>query len=467
MSILTANLKHLYQRRGLWLIYVFLGFLMISLLTAPLERPEAGKGRFAGPVVAAFIIGLLATSLQMDILSKPLSYCLPGHRRAVRRYVLCIGAGVNVLASMIFLAYPHVHGPQLLLVLCSAVSAGLTFYMAGAAFALVGIKAAIGFVLIPLAVGAGELYDLDVLLERIIVENCYPVILAGILSSVGMWLWLSSRGLARKRCGVLWVGLLDVFNAKKLKRCENARAAIKWKRLKEHPRPWVEKLFLSRMDKYDYSGPGRYIWGVLYSTSALALSRWPNLLLLVLVFAIMFGYIGQDATFVLILLPAMLVLGRHLTPIHSTMLISGGRRRRFTTALALAATDAALLCIATLIISGLSMLLAALMPDFTFAGNTFSFQPIDPRVALVPLIFLPIASTIQLAFRRMPFSVFSALTLSLYAVIFLAIVWHENLGILVNPLFVAGVAAAGWGIFLIVLRQICMNRCLVGRGHSH
>ena len=466
MSILIVNLKHLYQRRGLWLVYVLLGCAAAGVVAAPADRPQAGKGLYVGPLIIAFMVGFLATLLQIEVLAKPFSYCLPGHRRIVRKCVFLIGVATNALCSMLFLTYPDLSGPQLVLVLCSAFFAGVVFYLLGAAAALGVRNAAIVFGLLPVAIVAEEFFDLHVLLERIIIGDVFLVIFVGILSSIATWLWLGRPGLARRYCAVPWIGFLDVFNKEKLRRYANARAGVKWKKLREHPRPWVEKWFLARMAKYDYGGPGRYFWGVLYSTSALAVSRWQNIPLLALVLTIMFGYIGQAAVFALIMVTAMAAMGRQ-PPVYSTMLISGGRRRRFTTTLGLAVTDAALLCIATLIISGLSILLARFMPTFAIEGKTFSFRPIDPRVAIVPLIFLPFASTMQLVFHTRPILMLTSLLLPLYAAMFLAFVLREHVEHLVNPLSVVSLLVVGWGAFLLTLRHICEKWCLVGQRRMH
>jgi len=466
MSILSVNLKHLYQRRGLWVVYLLFGFVVFIFMKDSLVHPKAGEGDFVGFAVLSFFIGFLAILPQMEVLSTPLSYCLPGHRRVFRRYVFYTAIATSAVCSMLFLRYPDLYGGPLALVVCSAFFAGLTFYMAGVTFVMVGMNAAFIFGLLPLTVLVGERYDLDMLLERIIIGNVFGVVLVGILISIAMWFWLGRPGLVRRYCAVPWMGFMDIFNKEKLMRYTYARTRTVQKRFRKHPRPWVEKWFLGRMERYDYRGPGRFYWGALYCTSALAVSRWQNLPLLALVLTIMFGYIGQAAVFALIMLPAMAAMLRQ-PPVYSTMLISGGRRRRFTTTLGLAVTDAALLCMGTLVISGLSILLARFMPTFALIGHTLSFRPIDPRVAIAPLLFLPFASTMQLVFHRMPFLLFAALMLPLYVPVFLAIVWRENVELLINPLSVLSLLVVSWGIFLLTLRHICEKWCLVGQRRMH
>ena len=109
MSILTANLKHLYQRRGILLVYLALGFIAFVSIAVLFKRPAAGQGRFIGLVVLAFAIGLIAALLPIEIMTKSFSYCLPGHRKVVRRFIFWVGVVVNLFGSLLFIMYPDLH----------------------------------------------------------------------------------------------------------------------------------------------------------------------------------------------------------------------------------------------------------------------------------------------------------------------------------------------------------------------
>ena len=80
MCVLVANLKHLYQRRGLWLVYAGLGLIVWFAVEKALSAPTEGEGLFGGLLVGSFLGGLLVAALQMETASKPFSFCLPGHR---------------------------------------------------------------------------------------------------------------------------------------------------------------------------------------------------------------------------------------------------------------------------------------------------------------------------------------------------------------------------------------------------
>jgi len=44
----------------------------------------------------------------------------------------------------------------------------------------------------------------------------------------------------------------------------------------------------------------------------------------------------------------------------------------------------------------------------------------------------------------------------------------KALSTMMNPIYlVVGLLVLSWGIFVMVLRYICMKRCLVGQGHTY
>ena len=89
MSILAANLKHLYQRRGVRFWYVLL------LCQMPMILMPSKFDRYLGYLIVSLLMGVLAGGLQKDILTKPFSFCLPGHRRITRTFIFRIGYVVN------------------------------------------------------------------------------------------------------------------------------------------------------------------------------------------------------------------------------------------------------------------------------------------------------------------------------------------------------------------------------------
>ena len=464
MSILTANLKHLYQRRGLWLVYVCLGFIAFIGIAVSFKHPAARQGQFTGLVVLAFVVGLLLALLPIEVMSKPFSYCLPGHRKVVRKFIFSVAVVFNFLASLRFLWYPGLNSGQLVLAVCSALFAGLIFYWLGVwlAFGFRNSAALIGF--LPLVIFGGAFFGLHATIERSIVGNPPGVILVGVLSSVLAWLWLGNAGLARRYCGVPGIGFFDAWNRDKMQKYRQVRLAKKWDKLRKHPSPWVETFFLGRMNRYDYLSVGRYIWGALYKTFGIALSTWKAAfsgVLLAFVMVCFLGYMGAGKN-ILFIMPGLMVAQMRL-PVYSSMLISGGRNERYRCAIILVITVAVLITVMVTIIAAPSLPLATIMPDITLQGRTFTFHAMDIELFFVPLLMIPIVFTIQLIFYRKPIFMMWLIMLVFVMLFITSISWHKQLISSINPMFFIGGLILCWSTFLLVSRYICMKRSLIGK----
>jgi len=474
MSILTVNLKHLYQRRGLWLVYVLVVLFAFAGIALLFEGPEPGQGRFVGLIVLAFVVGLLFAVLPIEVLSKPFSYCLPGHRKMVRKFVFCVGIVFNLFGSLLFFVYPDFNAGQLVLVVCSAFSAGLIFYLLGVwlAFGIRNSAAFIGF--LPLIIFGGFFFGLHIVIERAIVGNPFGVILVGVLSSVVAWLWLGDARLARRYCAVPLIGFVDAWNRDKMQRYRQVRLAKKWDKLRKHPSPWVETFFLGRMNRYDYVSTGRYIWGGLYTTFGIALSQlsqWKaafSSAFCALLLVCFLGYMGTGRN-ILFIMPGLMIAQMRL-PVYSSMLISGGRNERYRCAMTLVITTAVLITALVTIAAALSLPLAAIIPDITLRGSTFTFHAMNIELFFVPLLMIPIVFTIQLFFYRKPIFMMLSIMLLLMLLFMLLCTtgivwnWYKQLGAMLKLISIIALLVLGWGTFLLVSRYVCMRRSLAGQG---
>jgi len=465
MSILTVNLKHLYQRRGLWLFYVIVVLFALAGIAMLFGDTKAGQGRFIGLIVLAFVIGLLLAVLPLEVLSKPFSYCLPGHRKMVRKFVFCVGIVFNIFGSLLFFVYPSLNMGQLVLVVCSAFCAGLISYLLGAglAFAARNSVAFIGF--LPLIIVAGGFFDLHTVLERVIIENPLVVISVGVLSSCVVWVWLGDEGRARRYCSVPWAGF-DAWNPDKMKKISRIRMAGKWEKLEKYTNPRMENFFLGRMNRYDYVSAGRYIWGALYAASVVPILQWNSILSIVIMVILMsffLGYMGPAATFMFFFLPLIAVMNIRL-PVHSSMLISGGRRERFAGTIAAVAAVVIPISVVAIAMVALSMLFKAIVPEFTLREVTFIYRAVSARNLFIPLLIIPFAFVIRLIFYRKPVYTMLLLMLIMYLLIFTGIIWSKQLSAMINLISIITLLVLGWGSFLLVLHYVCMKRSLAGNG---
>jgi hypothetical protein len=189
MDILIANLKQLYQRRGLWAVYACLGLCGVIPAHRSINESAAGKGEFIAGLVIEMVVGWIVAEMQMNVLTKPFSFCLPGHRQVVRQVVFLIAVVTSLAGSLMFLAYPGLPDGHLWVVLCSAFFAGLATCVVTAwlGFRSGRSGSAAWLLLVPLF--GSWFFDLHILLERAIVD--YPLQVIGVGSLVALVVWIS------------------------------------------------------------------------------------------------------------------------------------------------------------------------------------------------------------------------------------------------------------------------------------
>lgn len=463
MSILVANLKHLHQRRELWLVCALLGLSAFVCTALMLDPRAAGKGAFVCILFLMFIVGFLVAMLSLEVVAKPFSYCLPGHRKVARMFIVITGAAVSLMGSLLFLVYPGLDSWQRIPVVCSAFCADMLFFYAGVGLAF-GIRNPTPFVgFLPVVVFGMGLFELHVALERVIIENPFAVTLVGGLCSILVWFCLGSEGWARRYCAVPWIGFLDVWNREKMRKYQTARAAIKWEKLGGHPNQRLERFFLGQMRRSGHFSKRQCAWGTLYTISPVALLQWKGLALSLLPMAVWAGYVSRGAPFMVCFVSVMisgLTLAR--PPVYSSLLTGGGRRERLwataTTVAAAALLSAALIAVTAL----LSIPLARVIPEIEFRGLKLVLHPIDLRVLTLPLLVVPIAATLHLIFYRRlvllllslvpPFSVIAVLTVA-----------YKQLSGVLNPGPIMMLWIPAWLIFVITCRHVAMRRCLVAQ----
>ena len=461
MSILTINLKQLYQRRGLWLAYALFALFVWVSIGVPLDEPVAGRGKFIGLICMAFLIGMAAAVLQLEILTKPMVFCLPRHRRTVREFIFSIGLAANGVGALLFLFYPGLPFVWRLLVLGSAFAAGLVFYLAGAMLVFRWRQANIFVGLLALALFGGGLLRLNILLERVVVG--FPLLAIGfaLLVAAGAWVYLNDPKLARRNCLQPWVGFDEMFNREKLRRSQHQRGALPWDRLKDHPRPWVEAFFLGRMTRSGPFSTARSAWGALYGSYAVLLSQWTQVLLLAPFLAVILGYLGPRMWSMLAMLPVIAVQTYAVQPaVYSTMLTAGGRRQRFGATLAMVLAGTGLLLLFVAVVSLVSIPLSLVLPDIRYEGFVARYRVIGVEAFYMPLVFLPLASAVQLLFYRRPGLMIVVLMFLAYPVLVMGMFWREELTEFGCGAVVL-VTALCWLAYAGILWYVAHRRCLV------
>jgi hypothetical protein len=457
MRILRANLKQLYQRRGLWVAYAFFAlFAFVSCIVATDER-VAGEGRFVGLILLAFLVGLVVATHQREIVAKPFGSCLPGHRQVLRQFIFVVGGAANLVSCLLFLLYPGLPWGLVPMVLGAAFCAGMVFYLGGVWFAFHSNQpmAFAGLLFIPVVVAA--LLKMHIFLEQAIVEYPLWVILFGLLCGSAMWVALNNDDLVRRNCLRLWIGFDDAFSKDRAHRFQRAELL---RRLKDHPRPWVEGFFLGRIDRRPALSLARFIWGQMYVSFAISVSQWRSTVLLVLFIAVFLGYNWVIGLATLVGIPIGIAV-QSRPALYSNLLVGRGREERFISTLAsvLAVTGVLTVLAGMMVLA--SVPLAGVMPEFCYKGLYLAYRAVDVRVLCLPLVLVPLGSAIHLLFYRKPIVMLSTLVIVLYAAAMLGFRGGKSLRDVLTPQTILIVASLSWLAFILVTRHIAMRWSLV------
>lgn len=471
MRALAVNLKLFYQCRRLWFWYVPLMAFGTAAVLGGLEGND-----FIRYLFVSILAGMLVATFQREILSKPFSFCMPGHRNLMRRLFLGIGAIVNFLVGMIFFRYPGIDFPHTLFVVTAACFAGMIAYLLIIWIVLRSKTTApltlLFCIILPAFIHPRYLQPL----AKVIAS--YPVLIIGggiVTCGIG-WRWLGGNSLARRYCGEEVVGAADSWSSVKMGRMRRRRILEKSSQEASLAYELTERLFLAGMRKCHPLGARRYILGtlhIIFGRIFWPLWNIPVTLSMLIMGIILFGYIvppGMSAFF--FAMPALGVLLTDLIP-HRSMVLPAGRAERFRGALVSGLAIAVMLTIVSallvMMIAKLSIPLAELLPERTLGGHIISFHGIDARKSYLCLFVMPIALAVGTLFsrKRLSFLTSAALTIAGIMGLALAITFSAGTMALLFPdslLGVLALVAVGWIIFTVAVGYHCRRQSLVTQG---
>ena len=276
MSILRANIKHLYLRRSFWLLgLVFGAFAFVAAMVITRAVTGNKQGGFSAPVLWILSVGILVATVPIDVLSKPFSYCLPGQRDIPRKFLFFVGLPLSFLWSLSFVFFPDLNVGKTVLVCLSAFSTFTIFYWLGVWLVFRFRNWSVVVAFIPLIMLGNTLLNLSTIITHAIVEGPLPMILSGGLVNLLAWRYWGRSDLARRHCGVLWMGAFDAWNKKKVLKYKLVRLAEKDNKKPSSMRisSGVERFFVSRISGATTGRLRQYIWGGFYKTFGIMVSQ--------------------------------------------------------------------------------------------------------------------------------------------------------------------------------------------------
>jgi hypothetical protein len=180
--------------------------------------------------------------------------------------------------------------------------------------------------------------------------------------------------------------------------------------------------------------------------------------------ALFFGFAGNGGGInVLFVILALSVISLDLLPYRS-MLFPVGRAEKYFSTLILALTITFLTGVLTLAVTGISVLLETLLPEFGSKADLLSYHGMDIGLFYIFLLVIPIALSYAIAFPRNTIANIIFVVVFMQGWIISSGMCKQSLMDMIGPLGVLGLVALCWIGFLIVLRYVCMRRSLVGQG---
>ena len=470
MSIFVANLKHLYQRRGAWFGYLMI-LCMAPMVLLPISLAKFGfeHERYLGFLLISFWTGVFVGNMQKDVLMKPFSFCLPGHRRIPKLIIFLIGGVVNLILGCVFLMYPGLDFPYvpMLMIILAGGFVGMILYFYGVCCTLFELRMLLGGILPWLGLGAIIFFKWDLVVQNVIISRPIPTILASGLLCVWFWRLFGRDSLARRHCGKL---VFDEFNTSL--KAQKYRQTQADRNLTAAKGEFFEKLhefFLRRMNRYEFLGKGRHVWGNLYMVFGRGFVTWQMKHVLascalISFLVLFFGFAGKgEGVNVLFVILALSGLSLDLLPYRS-MLFPAGRAEKYFSILVLAVIITFSAGVLALALTGISVLLETLLPEFGSKVDLLCYHGMDIGRFYIFLLVIPIALSYAIAFPRNT-------TANIFFVVVFMLGWILSAGMceqslmdMIGPVGVLGLVALCWIGFLIVLRYVCMRRSLVGQG---
>ena len=472
MTPLKANLKHLYQRPGLWLCYIFIGFITTPIIIKALEATKPGTGKFTGYLIISMFIGILIAGTQQEILSKPFSFCLPNHRRTSRKFILIVGVVISALLSLKFIAYPQLTSVSILLATCSAAVTGLMFYMFATAVIIIPTKPLTLIVFVPLLVLGTNIFGLNKIIENIIVNSPILMTIFSVSVCAITFKWIATDSTARQTCGKFIPGSLDAWNTQK---ALQYRYQQLYKKIKTSHRPGIlENFFMPIMNKFAYLNPGRHIWGNTYVEISKDFAPWrPAHLLLYLVLIMTLGYINSNrgqgsATNIFFVIPALAAASWIPKPCSGILLPTGRKQDLYGALGSATAMTILILSIITMMLI-ISTIIEPIIPPLKIYGHSISYHAMQIRYFYVPLILIPINLTIATIFQRRHFLKIMLAMIFMYpAMIFLLTRPILPLPITKLPTTaIPPLMILSWLIFFLVLNRFFTKSQLTGQAKTY
>ncbi|MFA6567075.1 MAG: hypothetical protein WCS96_02585 [Victivallales bacterium] len=407
MNPLKANLSAFYKCRPLpyWCLFsIVMGLIVIFGRYLSIRVLGHSHYYLSSYLLSPCFFGAIVANTQFEILSKPFTFCLPGHRWMPRQVVFTAGIIINcVFALLIVLTVPLGSIGGVLQCLISALLTGMAFYLLGAGLAAIPAR----YVWIPIFLAYFLLSypGIHLFLDRLILFH--PLLALAIATPIILLAWklLGNPEFARNHCGRFCLGFGNIFNPRAVRHLARERfMSQKTKTAPATTERGVKRFFLSIMKRFPYLSASRTAMGALCSLELevgagdrVVVGIWALALLIPTIFL---GYSThvfiQNIMLFVIPFTIPFVGANFPTPFFSSLLLPTGRRGRFVQGITISVAFTYTVFILIVLQGFVSHALHPFLPALQLHGNTVLHHPIELRLLYLLLILTPVLQTVLL-----------------------------------------------------------------------
>ena len=468
MSPLTANLKHLYQYRLLWLYHLTLLMTIPSLFEKMIKADTSGF-QLGSSLLMICLYGLWVGSVMAGTTAKPLTFCLPDHSRKLRKMLFLVWLLMAII-SLLIISMRYLSGiqidPPIFIAYMALMS--LSFWL-GVAAIIKKLQLSFIFILI-FALGLMLFKDTGTIVMTAFVNHPFLTALACGIPSYVIFHATGSRNNHRLLCASPWIGL-GINQKSRQQLVKQSWMYINTKNSITKPVELFDIFFTERIRSTPRSGLMAHLWGQVYLLTAPIFSHWKWLwapfLFTYVVFVLFPCFVvrmqapasyGYDA---IILIFFSTLFSIFFTNQRFKNFQIAGRRIHFFRGFVVLITT---MCLSLGFLGGSILLfnfLSTVFPVITLSGTPYTIVSIPPFLLIIPLVMVPLFGGLFVLFRGVELKI--ALGVASLFALFVSLSGMpamETIPPFLNFLIVMITAGITWGFHLAILYYTSMKGSL-------
>ncbi|MBN1456599.1 MAG: hypothetical protein JW912_01960 [Sedimentisphaerales bacterium] len=476
MKALNANLKIFYQRPILYLWYLIILAQLPALIISAHDINKTHNQ--IGPMfhlVMLMLFGLLVGSLQKEIMTRPVTYCLPGHHVLSNRLIFWLGALFTLIPIALLFNEIKASTDNYMLVAATVWSVGMAAYYLSVWLSfqegysqgkpcLVGLLWAIIFMVI--------FFGGHTKLWLVTVQTPLMVLLPSLIATGFSHVYLSRIKHIRNFCGQNIIGMFYKWDMRKVTAYRTAQATEKVRhRLKISA--FVEQFITAKMKNCPVWKKKALLGFIYTSFDRMFIITQLDAVVIMSLLLISFGYaFGRihanipapvasmlDIFYIFPVFGAMM----HTFPSHSTLHIPASRKDKFHASVASAISIVIFAMVFVGILIGLANIIKPYMPVIpphiiNPSDHSVSFSaPSLSHIYIIPML-MPLGFIASVLFNNNR----SKMMIIAGPVVFVCCWFYVMSQTFLNIRFaVPAIFTITWLGFIIVLQRRCMKRSLV------